>query len=127
MNEIDELKNMIRELLWNSVPTGLGGYRTQFGPVLMGKMLKATNYDLSKRAIFGFHVDGTKMKQHSHSMEWKNLRHRFNLSLREASKETGVSAATISRLERGKNVLWSTIGKLARYYNERRTKEEIEK
>lgn len=127
MNEVEELKNMIRELLWNSVSTGLGGYRTQFGPVLMGKMLKATNYDLTKRAIFGFYVDGTKMKRYSNPMDWEKLRNQFNLSLREVTKETGVSAATISRLERGKNVMWSTIVKLSRYYNERRTKEEIEK
>jgi hypothetical protein len=120
MSEVDQLKEIIRELLWQAVGGGNGGYYTQFGPVLMSKMVKATNYDLNKRRACGFKMDGTKITQNNDVSSWLQIRTKAGLSLRQVADKTKVSISTISRVERGKDCKSSTYRTLVIFYNEMR-------
>ena len=51
----------------------------------------------------------------------------LGLSLREVEKLTGVSKATISRLERGKEVFYNTVVKLTTFYNGSNNKQNNER
>ncbi len=45
------------------------------------------------------------------------LREKRQVSLREVSDETGIAYPTICRIEQGRDPMWSTIVKLADYFN----------
>jgi len=44
-------REIIREILYRTVAAGNGGYYSTFGPVLLSKMVKLTDYDLNDREI----------------------------------------------------------------------------
>lgn len=45
------------------------------------------------------------------------LREKRGLSLRDVSKKTGIAYPTIFRIEQGRDPMWSTIVKLADFFN----------
>ena len=51
MTTEEQAKEIIREVLYRTVTTGNGGYASEFGPVLLGKMVQLTDYDMNDREI----------------------------------------------------------------------------
>ena len=45
------------------------------------------------------------------------LREKRGVSLREVSNATGIAYPTICRIEQGRDPMWSTVSKLADYFN----------
>jgi DNA-binding XRE family transcriptional regulator len=57
--------------------------------------------------------------------DWRGLREKRGLGLREVAKFTGLSPATISRIERGKDSLVTNLNKLKAFYNGKNNKTKI--
>lgn len=47
----DEGLNIISEILYRTMTVGNGGYVADFGPVLFGKMLRYTAYNVNERKV----------------------------------------------------------------------------
>jgi hypothetical protein len=50
-SDLLNLQKAVRELLYNTLTAGNGGYVVNFGPVLFGRLARLTNYDTNKRRI----------------------------------------------------------------------------
>ena len=45
------MQECLEEILYRTIAGGNGGYYSNFGPVLLSKMLKLTGYDMKNREI----------------------------------------------------------------------------
>lgn len=57
------------------------------------------------------------IKDEDLAMDFKKKRMEIKLSMTQVAKETGVSKATISRLEQGKDIMYSNVVTLNKFYN----------